>query len=301
VPTALRVIRAGATPEDLEMLFEDSALGVISSCLRSTITAGSRQRLAIADFSQIEARVLAWLAGQQDVLDVFTAGEDIYVATAARLGSANRAFGKVLVLSCGFGLGAVRFRETALGYGVVLDENEAATAVRAWRAVNHHIVTLWWESHRALMRVLRAGPGAAERVGFCTFVHRPGALLAKLPSGRHLVYRRPRIEQNEQGYDEFTYMGSLGGGWLRLRGWPGKTVENLTQAVARDVMVEAMLRLGDLPLVATIHDELIAEVPEAEADSTLDRMLGAMRETPSWAPGLPVDAAGFVVQRYQKS
>ena len=95
-------------------------------------------------------------------------------------------------------------------------------------------------------------------------------------------------------------MGSLGGNWTRLRAWAGRTVENVTQAVARDVMVEAMLKLRDLPLIATIHDELIAEVPEDEADAVLARMLAAMRRTPSWAPGLPVDAAGFIVKRYQK-
>jgi DNA polymerase len=300
VPAALRVIRAGAAPEDLELLFEDSALGVIASCLRSTITAGSSQRLAIADFSQIEARVLAWLAGQQDALDVFRAGKDIYVSTAAKIGSSNRTLGKLLTLSCGFGMGHLKFQATALTYGVVLSETEAEAAVRAWREVNHHIVTLWWESHRALLRVLRAGPGAQEQVSQITFIHRPRALLARLPSGRHLVYRHPRIELNEHGYDEVTYMGSLGGNWTRLRAWAGRTVENVTQAVARDVMVEAMLHLGDLPLIATIHDELITEVAEDEADSTLDRMLAAMRQTPSWASGLPVDAAGFVVSRYQK-
>jgi DNA polymerase len=300
VPAALRAIRAGASPADLDMLFEDSPLGVIASCLRSTITAGAARRLAIADFSQIEARVLAWLAGQQDALEVFREGRDIYVSTAYKIGSSNRTLGKVLTLACGFGMGHERFRATALTYGLVLSASEAETAVRAWRDVNHHIVALWWDSHRACLRVLRAGPGADEQVGLVTFTYRPGALLARLPSGRHLVYRHPRIEQNERGYDEITYMGSLGGNWTRLRAWAGRTVENVTQAVARDVMVEAMLRLGDLPFVATIHDELIAEVPEAEADSTLDRMLGAMRETPAWAPGLPVDAAGFVVQRYQK-
>ena len=95
-------------------------------------------------------------------------------------------------------------------------------------------------------------------------------------------------------------MGSLGGGWTRLRSWPGKIIENVTQAVARDVMVEAMLQLRDLPLIATIHDELIVEVPEDEADLALYRMLSTMRRTPSWAVGLPVDAAGFIVRRYQK-
>jgi DNA polymerase bacteriophage-type len=300
VPAALRAIRAGATPEDLEMLFEDSALGVVASCLRSTIMAGPLQRLAIADFSQIEARVLAWLAGQQDALDVFRQGKDIYIETARAIGSDNRTLGKVLTLACGFAMGHLKFQATALTYGLVLSEDEAETAVRAWREINHHIVTLWWASHRACLRILRAGPGAAERVGYVTFMYRPGALLARLPSGRHLVYRHPRIEINEHGYEEITYMGSLGGNWTRLRAWAGRTVENITQAVARDVMVEAMLKLKDLPLIATIHDELIAEVDEDEADQTLARMLAAMRITPAWASGLPVDAAGFVVKRYQK-
>jgi DNA polymerase len=300
VPAALKVIHAGATPQDLSLLFEDSALGVIASCLRSTIMAGPSQRLAIADFSQIEARVLAWLAGQEDALDVFRAGDDIYVATARAIGSDNRTLGKVLTLACGFGMGHLKFQTTALTYGLVLSETEAEAAVRAWREINHHIVTLWWESHRTLLRILRAGPGACARVGYITFIHRPGAFLARLPSGRHLVYRHPRIELNEHGYDEVTYMGSLGGNWTRLRAWAGRVTENITQAVARDVMVEAMLQLRDVPLIATIHDELIAEVGLEEADQVLDRMLTAMRGTPLWAPGLPVDAAGFVVKRYTK-
>jgi DNA polymerase len=300
VPAALRLVRAGICPEDLDLLFEDSALGVVASCLRSTIIAGPLHRLAIADLSQIEARVLAWLAGQDDSLDVFRRGDDIYVATAAGIGSSNRQLGKVLVLACGFGMGHERFRETALGYDVVLSADEAHDAVSSWRAVNHRIVTFWWETHRALMRCVQAGPGAVERSGYVEISHRPGAVLIRLPSGRHLVYRHPRIEQNGFGYDEFTYMGSLGGGWIRLRAWPGRTAENITQAVARDVLAEAMLRLQDLPLIATVHDELIAEVAEDVAGPTLDRMLAAMRRTPAWAPGLPVDAAGFITRRYQK-
>jgi DNA polymerase len=300
VPAALRAIRAGASPEDLELLFEDSALGVVASCLRSTIMAGPLRRLVVADFAQIEARVLAWLAGQHDALAVFRRGEDIYTATAKAIGSANRNLGKVLVLACGYGMGHVRFRETAATYGVTLSEDEAASAVMAWRELNHHIVTLWWEGHRVLMRVLRDGLGASGRLGYVTFRYRNNALLIRLPSGRHLVYRHPRIEQNDTGHDEFTYMGSLGGGWIRLRAWPGKTVENITQAVARDVMVEAMLTLRDIPLIATIHDELIAEVSEDQADQTLDRMLQTMRITPAWAAGLTIDAAGFIVRRYQK-
>ena len=245
--------------------------------------------------------MLAWLAGQRDALAVFVARQDIYTATAHAIGSTNRQLGKVLVLACGFGMGHVRFQQTALGYGVVLTEIEALEAVTAWRELNRHVVDFWWDCSRALMRVLRAGPGAAERLGPVTFIYRPRALLIRLPSGRHLVYRHPRIEPNpDNGHDEFTYMGSLGGNWLRLRAWPGKTVENITQAVARDVMAEAMLHLAATPLIATVHDELIADVTEADAEPTLTHMLAVMRRTPSWAPGLPVDAAGFVVQRYQK-
>jgi len=300
VPAAIRAIRAGATPDDLALLFEDSALGVVASCLRSTILAAPLHRLVVADLAQIEARVLAWLAQQQDALTVFRRNEDIYTATANAIGSANRQLGKVLVLACGFGMGAVRFQQTALSYGVVLDAVEAETAVILWRQLNVNIVTLWWDAHRVLMRVLRHGPGATEQLGFLTFIHRPRRLLIKLPSGRHLVYREPRIEQNDKGFDEFTYMGSLGGNWIRLRSWPGKVIENIVQAVARDVMVGAMLTLVQQPLIATIHDELIAEVPEADAEPTLDLMLKVMRRTPAWAPGLPINAAGFVVRRYQK-
>lgn len=300
VGAALRVIRSGAPAPDLDLLFEDSALGVIASCLRSTITAPVGRKLVVADFAQIEARVLAWLAGQHDMLAVFARGEDVYSATAHGIGSPVRQLGKVLILAAGYGMGHVRFRETALSYDLELSEDEALAAVTAWRALNQHIVTLWWDSHRALMRVLRAGPGAAEALGFVTFIHRRGALLIRLPSGRHLVYRHPRIDQNGKGFDEFTYLGSLGGNWIRLRAWPGKTVENITQAVARDVMAESMLTLVDTPLIATIHDELIAEVPEDAAERTLDRMLEVMRRTPVWAKGLPMNAAGFIVQRYQK-
>jgi DNA polymerase len=300
VPAAIRAIRAGAPPDDLAMLFEDSALGVVASCMRSTIMAAPLHRLVVADLAQIEARVLAWLAGQGDALRVFAAGEDIYTATANAIGSTNRQLGKVLVLACGFGMGATRFQQTALSYGVELNALEAESAVTLWRQLNTNIVTLWWDAHRVLMRVLRNGHGSSEQLGFLTFIHRRRRLLIRLPSGRHLVYREPRIEQNDKGFDEFTYMGSLGGNWIRLRAWPGKTIENIVQAVARDVMVEAMLVLVQQPLIATIHDELIAEVRETDAEPTLALMLKVMRRTPGWAPGLPINAAGFVVRRYQK-
>lgn len=300
VPGALKVIRAGAEPADLDMLFETGALGVVASCLRSTIQAPAGFHLAIADFSQIEARVLAWLAGQDDVLKVFADGkEDIYVATARKIGSPNRLLGKVLTLACGYGMGATKFQATALGYGLVLEAEEAERSVTLWREANPRIVNMWWELHKALMRVVRS-PGASERCFHVELIRRPGALLIKLPSGRHLVYRKPHIQKNDKGYDEFCYQGAIGSTWTHMRSWPGKITENVTQAVARDIMAEAMIGLQDLPLIATIHDELIAEVAAAEADSTLERMLQVMRQTPAWAGGLPMNAAGVVASRYHK-
>lgn len=301
VPAALKLIRAGVGVEDLDLLFEASPLGVVASCLRSTIQAQAGHVLAIADFSQIEARVLAWLAGQMDALAIFAdPGQDIYVETAAGVGSTSRQMGKVLVLACGFGMGGERFRQTAAGYGLELDIVEAYDAVAAWRRLNDRIVDLWWELHRVVLRVTRRGPGAGEATGFLEVIHKPGMLLVKLPSQRHLVYRRPLVVLGDTGHDEFSYMGAIGSTWTRLRAWPGRLVENVTQAVARDVMAEAMLGLQDLPLIATIHDELIAEVPVDDADDTLARMLARMKIPPGWAPGLPVNAAGVVSTRYHK-
>jgi DNA polymerase len=300
VPEALGCIAAGADARDLDMLFSDSPLGVVASCLRSTIVAGPGNRLCLADFSQIEARVLAWLAGQEDSLEIFRSGKDIYTETARAIGSSHRQLGKVLVLACGFGMSWVKFTGTARGYGVILTEVEANAAVMAWRAVNWKIVQLWWETHKALLRVTAGGPGTMERCGKCSFIRRADAVLVRLPSGRHLVYRQPKIEENPQGHPEFVYMGGFGGHWAEIRMWPGKLVENITQAVARDIMCDAILSLPDVPLVGTVHDELVAETAEADADETLDRMLSVMRRSPAWAAGLPVNAAGLVTRRYAK-
>lgn len=304
VPGAIAAIQAGAPAAELEKTHKESALGIVASCLRSAIVAAPGYRLVIADFSQIEARVLAWLAGQLDALEVFRSGEDIYTHTAARIGSGNRQLGKVVVLACGFGMGATKFRDTAAGYKVDLDEETAEQVVRAWRHANPQIVNYWYDSHNALIRAMR-NPGSYERCRGTVFQRRQKMLLARLPSGRHLVYRYPRLDEvpgfGSHPRVEFSYMGTIGSTWTRLRAWPGKIVENLTQAVARDVMADAMLGLASTPLIATVHDELIAEVPERLAVTTLDNMLGAMRRPPKWAQSMPVDAAGVISQRYVKA
>ena len=300
---ALLVIKSGTPTEDLSLLFEDSPMGVVASCLRSCITAPVGHKLVVCDFSQIEARALAWLAGENHALEVFARGDDIYTETAKGIGSSSRQLGKVLVLACGYGMGVRRFQETAATFKLDLTYDEAEHAVRSWRDLNRRIVDYWWSCNRAVMRVARGLPGTEVHVGRTVFKRRQDALLIQLPSGRHLVYRRPHILENpDTGKEEFCYMGSHGSDWHMQRAWPGKTVENITQAVARDVLMDKLVRLHDrgLTLVAQVHDELIAEAPEAEADQVYAVMKAEMSSTVTWGSTLPLAAEGFVAQRYQK-
>lgn len=303
VQTAVRTIKIGCDTEDLGMLYEDSPMGVVASCLRSCIMASHGHRLVVMDFSQIEARVLAWLAGEQYALECFKRGDDIYTETARHIGSPSRQLGKVLVLACGYGMGAERFRQTALTFDLSLSISEAEEAVYAWRQLNTRIVDFWWDCNRAIMTIVGARIGSAVRVGRIVFIRHADAVLIRLPSGRHLVYRRPHIVPNvKTAKNEFCYMGSHGGDWVQLRAWPGKTVENVTQAVARDVLVEKMVSLDRMgvPLIAQVHDELVAEVPETDAQATYDLMQRDMSAPVPWGPSLPLAAAGFVGQRYVK-
>jgi len=303
VTGALLVIKSGCATEDLGLLFEDSPMGVVASCLRSCITAPAGFKLVVCDFAQIEARVLAWLAGETYALDCFARGDDIYTETARGIGSASRQLGKILVLACGFGMGYGRFQETAAGFGLTLTSDEAEHAVRSWRELNTRIVDFWWDCDRALRRVTQSMPGTEIIVGRVVFKRRPTSLLIRLPSGRHLVYRRPHILRNpDTDKDEFTYMGSHGSDWVMQRSWPGKIVENITQAVARDALMDKMVALHDmgLTLVAQVHDELIAEAPEAEADAVYATMKAVMSDPVPWGMTLPLAAEGFVAQRYQK-
>lgn len=300
---ALLMIKSGCATEDLGSLFEDSPMGVVASCMRSCITAPAGFKLVVCDFAQIEARALAWLASETHALECFARGDDIYTETARGIGSTSRQLGKILVLACGFGMGVNRFIDTAAVFGLDLPYDEAEHAVSAWRKLNHHIVDYWWDCNRAILRVANGMPGTEIAVGRTLFKRWRDALLVQLPSGRHLVYRRPHILRNpDTGKDEFCYMGSHGNDWRVQRAWPGKTVENITQAVARDVLMDKMVRLHGLglSLVAQVHDELIAEATDAEADAVYAQMKTEMCSTVTWGSTLPLAAEGFVAQRYQK-
>lgn len=310
IEAAIQAVLNGMDVGLVEAFF-GPALGVVSSALRGCLVAAPGKRLVVADFSQIEARVVAWLAGQQDILDVFSAndaglGEDVYVYTARQNGSSDRQLGKVLVLACGFGMSAPKFQTTARTYKVFLSDAQADAAVKGWRRANAKIVQLWYDCDRAARSVIEsAAQGNSEQiqVGPVTFGMWRGHLLIRLPSGRKLVYRDAKVEPGRFGMS-ITYMGvdQYTRQWKRQHTYGGKLVENITQAVARDVMAEATLtaETRGIDVELLVHDEMVAEAPAATADDVLRDLLAIMKQAPAWAPGLPMHGAGWVGDRYKK-
>lgn len=265
--------------------------------------------LVCADFAQIEARVIAWLAGQQDILDVFASGEDVYTYTARLIGSTSRQLGKVCVLGLGFGMGPVKFILTAASYGLTIDEVFAESTVKAWREANREIVHFWYELDDAFREAIKSPYGTRVKVGDYVTVERGRtAVFIRLPSGRQLVYRNARLVYNpdarhRSGYD-IVYEGvdQKTKRWATIRTYGGKLAENVTQAVARDIMAEALLTLDDLgvDLRLTVHDEIIAVALASEAQRTLDLIIEIMRTPPAWGLGLPIGAEGWFGERYRK-
>lgn len=288
-----------------------SPLEAVSSCIRGCFVADTGKILTQNDLSQIEARVVAWLAGQDDILEVFKRGDDVYTYTALKAGSNDRQFGKVLVLACGFGMGGGKFQETAEGYGVVLAYDEADEAVRVWRENNPKIVRYWKLVQETCVRAIKnpggtysIGPlGRQVKIGVSTKGRTKGCLLIQLPSGRYLTYRNAALESGQYG-PEITYMGlnQYNRKWERLRTYGGKLVENITQAAARDVLARATVQIErTLPgIVMSVHDELVHESMSDLSVKAKNTLASIMDTPPSWAPDLPVASDGWQGQRYRK-
>ena len=271
----------------------------LRSCLKATDDA---KVLWSFDFSQIEARVLAWLAGQQDILAVFANGDDVYVWAASQFGSSDRQLGKVLVLALGFGMGAIKLRETALkNYNVKLTASQAEIFKDKWRASNARITQFWSEmdfaAKQAVLNISRVYAVGGSGVAFtCT----PRTLQMRLPSGRILYYHKPRLDQ---ATGSLIYWGAeVGGRWVEQRTWGGKLAENATQACARDIMSEAMLRTHrrhpHLVPCMTVHDELVYPVSARYAAEDTPRLKALMLEAPPWAGGLPLAGESKIMRRY---
>ena len=293
--------------EDVEMLY-DSTPNVLSELIRTAFIPKLGCRFVVADFSAIEARVLAWLSGEQWRLDVFTSHGKIYEASASSMfhvpmeeitkGSPLRQKGKLAELGLGFG-GAAGALISMGALDMGLTEDELPTLVAAWRKANPHITQFWWDVDAAAIKAVTEKQ--KTKVGRIIFEYKSGILFITLPSGRKLSYVKPRMAVNRFGRDGLTYEGiSENKKWSRIETYGPKLVENIVQGTARDLLAEAMLRVekSGYPIVMHCHDEIIAEVPEGKG--SVDEMCEIMAVQPEWAAGLPLRADGYQCPFYQK-
>ncbi len=293
--------------EDIELLY-DSTPNVLSELIRTAFIPKQGCRFVVADFSAIEARVLAWLSGEQWRLDVFTSHGKIYEASASSMfhvpmeeitkGSTLRQKGKLAELGLGFG-GAAGALISMGALDMGLTEEELPPLVAAWRKANPHITQFWWDVDAAAVKAVTEKQ--KTKVGRIIFEYKSGILFITLPSGRKLSYVKPRMAVNRFGRDGLTYEGiSENKKWSRIETYGPKLVENIVQGTARDLLAEAMLRVEKkgYPIVMHCHDEIIAEVPEGIG--SVDEMCEIMAIQPKWAEGLPLRADGYSCSFYQK-
>lgn len=288
----------------LDMLY-DSTPEVLSQLIRTSFIPKANHKLIVADFSSIERVVLAWLANEKWVLDAYGRKEDLYIATASQMFDVPiekidkrdplRDKGKVADLACGYG-GSVGALISMGALDMGLTEEELKPLVNSWRAANPKIVEFWWSVDRAALKTVR------ERTTTDThgieFSYRSGMLFITLPSGRKLSYVKPRIGLNQFGSDCVTYEG-LGGTkkWERIQSYGPKFVENIVQAISRDILVFSMEKLRHFSIVMHIHDEIVIE---AEKNITVDEICEIMSQPPPWAGDLKLRAEGFEGSFYKK-
>lgn len=300
---ARALVKAG----DYEMLdiLYDSVPGVLSELIRTAFIPRPGYKYIVSDFSAIEARVLSYLAGEKWRAEVFHIGRDIYCESASRMfgvpvekhgiNSHLRQKGKIAELALGYGgsVGAL----TAMGaLDMGLSEDELQPLVDMWRSSNPHITSYWWAVDAAVKKAIKQR--CQTRVGDITFAVKSGMLFITLPSGRRLAYVKPRIGENRFGGESVTYMGiDAQKKWSRIESYGPKFVENIVQAVSRDILAYAMKTLHHCQIVGHVHDELIIE---CSPDVSLDAICEQMGRTPPWLPGIELRADGYECSFYQK-
>ena len=299
---AARELVKSGNLEAVELLYEDVP-DTLSQLIRTAFIPKPGYKFLVADFSAIEARVIAWLAGETWRMQAFADGKDIYCASASKIFGVPvvkhginghlRQKGKVAELACGYGgsVGAMK----QMG-GAEMSDAELKQLVTDWRNASPHIVQLWWDVERAALTAVREQL-PTETHGFW-FSYETGILFIRLLSGRRLAYVKPRIEPNRFGGDSITYEGiGTNRKWERLETYSGKLVENIVQATARDLLFYAMKNLSRYFMVGHVHDEIILECPE---DTRLEEICQEMARTPDWANGLLLRADGYECSFYKK-
>jgi len=312
------LVRLALRLRDLDLLkfSVDLPLAAVSQSIRSCVSAPEGRELIAADYSAVEARVLAWLADQDDLLAVFHRGEDVYVHAATNIGSTDRQLGKTCVLGLGYGMGAAKFVGTCATNGITIEPKRAWQVHRLWRKANSDIVAFWKVLEQAVRDAIE-NPGTMFTAGRYVRAHCSSTcLFIVLPSGRKLRYWRPKIVlttktikmmqedgsivEKEMKTHEIRFFTLKGGVMAQESTYGGKLTENVTQAVARDLLAEAVVRIESADpydVVIHVHDSIAAEVPKGAGD--VDEFCALMAQLPQWAAGCPIDAEGYRSTRFQ--
>ena len=282
---------------------------ILSQLIRTMLIPKEGCEFIVADFSAIEARVLAWLAGEQWRMDAFKRGDDIYCASASQMfgvpvvkhgiNGELRQKGKVAELACGYG-GAAGALISMGALDMGLSEDELPGLIDDWRTANPHIVQFWWDVEKAAMDTVK--DHKERNVGRIGFQFYANTLWVVLPSGRKLAYIKPRLQPNRFGRMAMTFESlNAANKWSRGETYSGKLVENCTQSTARDLLAEAMWRMeqAGLDIVGHVHDEVILEVPKGTI--TVEDVCSIMNQNPTWANGLVLSSAGYRGDYYKKS
>ena len=277
----------------------------LSQLIRTAFVPRKDMKFIVADFSAIEARVLSFLAGEKWRMDVFANNGDIYCQSASTMFNVPvekhgvnghlRQKGKIAELACGYG-GSVGALKAMGAIEMGLQEEELEPLVKSWREANPHIVEMWWAVDRAIKNAIR-NRVTTETHGL-KFIYKSGMLFIELPSGRRLAYVKPKIGINQFGSESVTYEGvGATKKWERLESYGPKFVENIVQAISRDILCYAMQRLSYCFIVGHIHDEIIIECSK---EMSLEKVCEQMGETPPWIKGLLLRADGYECEFYKK-
>lgn len=302
---ARNLIKSGCF-EAVELLY-DSIPDTLSQLIRTAFVPREGCKFMVADFSAIEARVIAWLAGESWRQEVFRNNGDIYCASASQMfgvpvekhgvNGELRQKGKIAELALGYG-GGVGAMISMGAIDMGLAEEELQPIVDSWRQSNTAIVKLWWDVHRCVIKAVKDKQPQTYKC--LTFEYQSGMLFIGLPSGRRLAYAKPSVYRNDYDRDEIAYMGvDATKKWGKIDSYGPKFVENIIQAMSRDILAEAMARMeaAGYDIVMHVHDEAVIEAPR---DAVLEDACQIMSKAPDWTPGLILNAAGYECEFYQK-
>lgn len=313
--TAIEILKQ-SNLEEFECFYPD-VMGTLSACIRGMIIAAPGHQLMVADYAAIEARVVMWLAGEKYGLKQFRdfdagVGEEPYIVMAQNIYNRSdipkkgieRQLGKTAILGCGFGMGDTKFLSTCHAWGIKIDESLAKKSVETYRSIYPSVRNAWYAQENAAIKATQTGESI--NCGYVRWSIHDSDLLCRLPSGRDLVYNAATLDYVDTPWGErklalhFMGVDGLTKRWKREHTYGGKLVENITQAVARDIMAAAMFRAEKkgYRIAFSVHDEIVSEVPENTGSiSEFEQILCTL---PLWATDCPITAKGFITTRYRK-